>query len=34
MNATLNIRFVNGFGNVQPAATFDVVTAGSPSPRR
>jgi hypothetical protein len=30
MNATLNIRFVNGFGNVQPAATFDVVTAGSP----
>lgn len=30
MNGMLNIRFVNGFGNVQPAATFDVVTAGSP----
>ncbi len=30
MSGTLNIRFVNGFGNVQPSATFDVVTAGSP----
>jgi hypothetical protein len=30
MNGSLSVRFVNGYGNVQPSDFFDIATAGSP----